>query len=87
MTASTLTTTTLVGTPSAMNITTLSEKQCPACGRDGAVESHHRIQELEGQVQALTERAAVTGKQEDSPGGFISERIDSVRSLPRVHLE
>ncbi|KAJ5433423.1 uncharacterized protein N7458_012579 [Penicillium daleae] len=61
MTASTLTTTTLVGIPSAMkNVTTLSEKQCPTCGGNGAVESHRRIQELEGQVQALTERAAVT---------------------------
>lgn len=66
------TTTTLVGTPSAMkNVTTLSEKQCPTCGGTGdyhgALESQPRIQELEGQVQALTERAAMAGKQEDNP--------------------
>lgn len=49
------------------NVTTLLEKQCPTCGGTGdsqdALESQRRIQELEGQVQALTERAAVTGKQ------------------------
>lgn len=66
------TTTTLVGTPSAMkDVMTLSEKQCPTCGgtgdSHGALESQRRIQELEGQVQALTERAAMTGKQEDNP--------------------
>lgn len=48
------------------NGVTLSENQCPTCGGNGAshdaVESHRRIQELEGHVQALTERAAVTGK-------------------------
>ncbi|CEJ58232.1 hypothetical protein PMG11_06897 [Penicillium brasilianum] len=65
MTTSTFTTTTLVGIPSAMkNGVTLSENQCPTCGGNGAshdaVESHRRIQELEGHVRALTERAAVT---------------------------
>lgn len=69
-TTSTFTTTTLVGIPSAMkNGMTLSEKQCPMCGGNGdshdAVESHRRIQELEGQVHALSERAAMTGKWED----------------------
>ncbi len=53
------------------NVTTLSEKQCPTCGGTGdyhgALESQTRIQELEGQVQALTERAAMAGKQEDNP--------------------
>jgi hypothetical protein len=48
------------------NVMNLSEKQCPTCGANAdshdALESHRRIQELEGQVQALTERAAVTGK-------------------------
>jgi hypothetical protein len=53
------------------DVMTLSEKQCPTCGgtddSHGALESQRRIQELEGQVQALTERAAMTGKQEDNP--------------------
>lgn len=48
------------------NVTTLSEKQCPMCGgtgdSHGPLESQRRIQELEGQVQALTERAAMSGK-------------------------
>ncbi|KAJ5159674.1 GDPGTP exchange factor Sec2p [Penicillium canariense] len=64
-TTSTLTTTTLVGMPSAvMNVATLSEKQCPTCGGNGgthdASEAQRRIQELEGQVQHLTEHAAMT---------------------------
>ena len=44
----------------------ISEKQCPMCwgegfppGESGA---HDRIQELEGQIHALTARASVTGK-------------------------
>ncbi|KAJ5690597.1 GDPGTP exchange factor Sec2p [Penicillium macrosclerotiorum] len=63
-TTTTLTSTTLVGAPSAMtHVTTLSEKQCPTCGgyeSHDAAESHRRIQELEGHIQELTERAAIT---------------------------
>lgn len=43
-----------------------SEKQCPACGGSGAChdpsEVQQRILELEGHVQELNERAALTGK-------------------------
>ncbi|KAJ5585054.1 GDPGTP exchange factor Sec2p [Penicillium hispanicum] len=64
-TTSTLATTTLVGTPSAMtNTVSIPEKRCSTCGGSGPVYEHpdaqHRIQELEGQVRELTERAAVT---------------------------
>lgn len=66
-TTTALTTTTLIGTPSAMtNAVSTVEKQCPTCGGKGVShelpEAQHRIQELEGQVQELTERATVTGK-------------------------
>lgn len=51
----------------------VSEKQCPTCGGNGSAtyanskEAQRRIQELEGQVQVLTERASVTGKHESYP--------------------
>lgn len=65
-TTTTLTTTTLVGSPSAMTNASTSEKQCPACGGSGAChdpsEVQQRILELEGHVQELNERAALTGK-------------------------
>ena len=66
-TTSTLTTTTLVGTlPAMTNAAPPIGKPCPTCGGIGAAhdqsEAQHRIQELEGQIQELTERAAVTGR-------------------------
>lgn len=67
-TATSTFTTTLVGPP-AVNPTvkgvSISEKQCPMCWRDGfpsETGAQDRIQELEGQVHALTERASSTGK-------------------------
>lgn len=71
-TTSTLTTTTLVGTRSAMtNASTSSERSCPTCGGNGNLhdpaEAQYRIQELEGQIQELNERAAVTGKLQPDP--------------------
>lgn len=61
-----LTTTTLVGTPSAMTNDSMNfEKRCPTCAGNGhsydRSKAPRRIQELEGQVQELNERAAVTG--------------------------
>ncbi|KAJ5328468.1 hypothetical protein MYU51_009645 [Penicillium brevicompactum] len=59
---STFTTTTLVGSPDMKGVT-LSEKQCPMCWGEGLQSesgAHDRIQELEGQVHALTARASVT---------------------------
>lgn len=71
-TTSTFTTTTLVGTRSAMtNASITSEQPCPTCGGHGNLhdpaEAQHRIQELEGQIQELNERAAVTGKLQPDP--------------------
>lgn len=64
-TTTTLTTTTLVGSP-AMKGVILSERQCPMCWGEGFPQdgsgAHDRIQELEGQVHALTARATATGK-------------------------
>jgi hypothetical protein len=44
----------------------VSEKQCPMCWGEGILQdgsgAHDRIQELEGQVHALTARASATGK-------------------------
>lgn len=66
-TTTTLTTTTLVGSQSAMtNDTLVSEKHCSMCrGAEASdsPEARRRIQELEGHVQELKDRAAVTGKQ------------------------
>ncbi|CAG8051643.1 unnamed protein product [Penicillium salamii] len=74
---STFTTTTLVGSPDMKGVT-ISEKQCPMCwgegfppGESGA---HDRIQELEGQVHALTARASVTAVK-------LNEYEDEVRRL------
>ncbi|KAJ6164904.1 GDPGTP exchange factor Sec2p [Penicillium chermesinum] len=55
-------TTTLIGTSSAMaTVATGTETPCPVCGGMSDVhdssEAQRRIQELEGQVQELTERA------------------------------
>ncbi|KAJ5488703.1 hypothetical protein N7539_003593 [Penicillium diatomitis] len=57
------TTTRLIGTASAMGqVEIISAEPCPACGgnssTDNAMESQRRIEELEGQVRALTVRAA-----------------------------
>ena len=67
-TTTTLMTTTLVGTPSAMTnvVEPLSEKSCPTCGTNGyaldASEAQRRISELEGQIQEMTAQASVSGK-------------------------
>lgn len=65
-TTTALTTTTLIGMPSAMTNDSMTfEKRCPTCAGNGLSydpsEAPRRIQELEGQVQELNERAAVTG--------------------------
>ncbi|KAJ5239273.1 hypothetical protein N7468_003892 [Penicillium chermesinum] len=59
-------TTTLIGTSSAMaTVATGTETPCPVCGGMSDVhdssEAQRRIQELEGQVQELTERATDAG--------------------------
>lgn len=70
-TTTTLTTTTLVGSQSAMtNDTLVSENHCSMCGGaevQNSPEAQRRIQELEGHVQELRDRAAVTGKQTKMP--------------------
>ena len=64
MSTTTSLTTTLVAP--AMKGVAISEKQCPMCWGDGFPQdgsgTHDRIQELEGQVHALTARASATGK-------------------------
>ncbi|KAJ5218912.1 GDPGTP exchange factor Sec2p [Penicillium cinerascens] len=70
----------LVGSPSAMTNASTSGKQCPACGGSGACndpsEVQQRILELEGHVQELNERAALTtGKLAD-----YEEEIHRLRS-------
>jgi hypothetical protein len=49
---------------------TVAEKQCPMCWGEGFTQdgsgAHNRIQELEGQVHALTARASATGKPLDN---------------------
>lgn len=48
-----------------------TQRPCPTCGSNGNLhdpaEAQHRIQELEGQIQELNERAAVTGKLRPDP--------------------
>ncbi|KAJ5894650.1 hypothetical protein N7495_006341 [Penicillium taxi] len=80
---STLATTTLVGTPSAMAMTTfatLSEKHCPTCGSvsdfSDLAEAQRRIHELEEQVYYLTDRAAETA-------GKLADYEDEVHRLRR----
>lgn len=64
MSTTTSLTTTLVAP--AMKGVAISEKQCPMCWGEGFLQdgsgAHDRIQELEGQVHALTARASATGK-------------------------
>lgn len=64
MSTTTSLTTTLVAP--AMKGVAISEKQCPMCWGEGfppdGSGAHDRIQELEGQVHALTARASATGK-------------------------
>lgn len=64
MSTTTSLTTTLVAP--AMKGVAISEKQCPMCWGEGFPQdgsgAHDRIQELEGQVHALTARASATGK-------------------------
>ncbi|KAJ5200530.1 GDPGTP exchange factor Sec2p [Penicillium cf. griseofulvum] len=56
----------------------VSEKQCPMCWGEGILQdgsgAHDRIQELEGQVHALTARASATASK-------LSEYEDEVRRL------
>lgn len=48
------------------NTSLLAARPCPTCGGNSDIhdpaEAQRRIQELEGHVQELNERAAVTGK-------------------------
>lgn len=64
MSTTTSLTTTLVAP--VMKGVAISENQCPMCWGEGFPQNgsgaHDRIQELEGQVQALTARASATGK-------------------------
>lgn len=61
----TLATATLVGTASTMKTVAAVDSHCPTCGygeEHDPSEAQLRIQELEGLVQDLTQRAAFTGK-------------------------
>lgn len=48
------------------NASIITERPCPTCGANGNLHdpdaAQHRIQELEGLIQELNQRAAVTGK-------------------------
>ncbi|KAJ6119792.1 hypothetical protein N7523_004072 [Penicillium sp. IBT 18751x] len=76
----TLTTTTLVGSPTAM--TNVSIKLCPACGGSGDChdpsEVQQRILELQEQVQELNERAALTA-------GKLADYEEEVHRLRSAH--
>lgn len=79
-TTTTLMTTTLVGTPSAMTnvVEPFSEKSCPTCGSNGnaldASEAQRRILELEGQIQEMTAQASISA-------GKLTEYEDELRRL------
>lgn len=53
------------------NASIRTERPCPTCGGNANLhdpsEAQHRIQELEGQIQELNQRAAVTGKLQSDP--------------------
>ncbi|KAJ5710150.1 GDPGTP exchange factor Sec2p [Penicillium malachiteum] len=69
-------TTSLVGSSSTMTVAAV-ETQCPTCGYDETHESSEaqlRIQELEGLVQDLTKRAAVTANK-------LADYEDEIRRL------
>ncbi|KAJ5418172.1 uncharacterized protein N7487_001722 [Penicillium crustosum] len=76
MSTTTSLTTTLVAP--AMKGVAISEKQCPMCWGEGFLEdgsgAHDRIQELEGQVHALTARASATASK-------LTEYEDEIRRL------
>ncbi|KAJ5782533.1 hypothetical protein N7457_004307 [Penicillium paradoxum] len=77
MSTTTLTTTTLVGSP-AMKGISISERQCPMCWGEGLSQessgAHDRIRELEGQVHVLTARASATASK-------LTEYEDEIRRL------
>ncbi|KAJ5849830.1 hypothetical protein N7455_009686 [Penicillium solitum] len=76
MSTTTSLTTTLVAP--AMKGVAISEKQCPMCWGEGFPQdgsgAHDRIQELEGQVHALTARASATATK-------LTEYEDEIRRL------
>ncbi|KAJ5506664.1 GDPGTP exchange factor Sec2p [Penicillium expansum] len=76
MSTTTSLTTTLVAP--VMKGVAISENQCPMCWGEGFPQNgsgaHDRIQELEGQVQALTARASATAAK-------LSEYEDEIRRL------
>ncbi|KAJ5122377.1 hypothetical protein N7526_009314 [Penicillium atrosanguineum] len=76
----TLTTTTLVGSPTAM--TTVLTEICPACGGSGDChdpsEVQQQILELQGHVQELNERAALTA-------GKLADYEEEVHRLRSAH--
>ncbi|CAI7633943.1 unnamed protein product [Penicillium bialowiezense] len=89
---STFTTTTLVGSPDMKGVT-LSEKQCPMCWGEGFPNesgAQDRIQELEGQVHALTARASVTAvklnEYEDEVRRLRSSQSQATYDTPRSSL-
>ncbi|KAJ5980815.1 hypothetical protein N7481_008113 [Penicillium waksmanii] len=80
-TTTTLMTTTLVGTSSAMTKDPFLENSCPTCGSNGgldASEAQRRILELEGQIQEMTAHSAIAaGKLAD-----YEEELRKLRSQP-----